>query len=169
MAEENMPAVMTLTTPGAEGAAASHAQGSCDDLSGSFLASGCQTGKAGKSHPRRVMRATAPRVATIPIGRAVAGEADPQRAMTAMAAATPEAATATKEMPAVLPSEKPPALAKKPVKTAHRRSPSRGNAAPEVAAAPPAFGFGFFGFFHTPPAGSGGVGHVAAKPARGPA
>jgi hypothetical protein len=166
MAEERMPAAMTLAAPVTEGGAVSRAQTSCDDLLGSFLAAGCQSGKAGKLHPRRVARAAGSRAATIPIGRVDAGEADPQRAMAAVSA---EAAVAPKEVPAALPSEQPPAPAKKPVKTAHRPSPSRGNAAPEVPAAPPAFGFGFFGFFHTPPAGSGGVGHVAAKPARGPA
>jgi hypothetical protein len=165
-AEERMPAAMTLAPPVTQAAAASRTQASCDDLSGSFLAPGCQSAKVAKSHLRHVARAVGSRVASVPIGRADAGEADPQRAMAAVSA---EAAVATKEVPPGLPSEQPPAPAKKPVKTVHKPSPSRGNATPEVPAAAPAFGFGFFGFFHEPPAGSGGVGHVAVKPARGPA
>jgi hypothetical protein len=153
-ADDGISATMARSTPATDRAAVPHAQISCDDLSGSFLAPQCQlgkTGKAGKSHMTRSERAAASqRVVTVSIGRADATvqvdqqnaepqKAEPQRAeprrsepqrseqqqaAASRPAAAVPAAVATNEAPTVLAPEKPAAPAKKPVQTVHKQPPS---------------------------------------------
>jgi hypothetical protein len=138
--------------------AATRAQAACDDLSGSFLAPGCQLGKAGKSRQARAARAARSRVAGIPIGRADAAfEAGSDRAAAPQLTLAAEgAALAANAAVPVQAAERPVAPAKKPVKTAPKPAPGRDIATAEAVPAAPAPGFGLFGLFHEPPrTGSG--------------
>src|SRR5580704_4327013 len=67
--DEIAPAPTVPHTVAAERAAAAHAQASCEDLSGAFLAPQCQLGKAGKSHTAHVPHEAGTRVAGVSIGR----------------------------------------------------------------------------------------------------
>jgi hypothetical protein len=173
--DESVPARTTVRTIAAERAAAAHAQASCEDLSGAFLAPQCQLGKAGKSHTAHVPHEAGTRVAGVSIGRTSAAvQAGPQDAATPAAAQDPAprmaaasrsapaaetAATvaAANEAPAVArPLPKPAMSDKKPVKIVRRQAPGPQGPGREVAsadapAAPPSPGFDLFALFHQPP------------------
>jgi hypothetical protein len=150
--------VATLAEPVTERAAPSRPPAACDDLSGSFLAPRCQLGKTGRSHAARTAHPASGRVAAVPIGRVDPGmEAEPQAAASSRAvpaAATAATATAAStafaasEASPVLPPERGPAPAKKPVRIAHKPAPTR-----DVASAdpPPSHGFDLFSLFHDAP------------------
>jgi hypothetical protein len=171
VADKGITATMARSISVTDRSGRLHAQTSCDDLSGSFLAPQCQFGKAGKLHMTRSARSAANhRIATIPIGRADATlQVDQQKAeqqteqpraaasRSALAAPAAPAVVTTNEAPTVLPPEKPAAPAKKPVKTAHKQTPSRDNAGADAMAAAPSPGFGLFGLFHEPPHTGNGV------------
>jgi hypothetical protein len=153
-ADESVPAPMARAAAMTDQRAPSRVQISCDDPSGAFLAPQCQLGRAGKSHMTRAARAASNRAATLPLGRAETspqGPAAPRASWPSPAAETAPDAVATNEAPTVLPPERPAAPAKKPVKTAHKQAPSRGDIA--SADTPPAErspGFDLFGLFHDP-------------------
>jgi hypothetical protein len=166
VADEVVPTAALARAVPTEWAAASRAQAGCDDLSGSFLAPQCQLGKAGKS--RSTHKAHAPRDAgnrvALTIGRAdAAAQAGPPEARSPdagqqeggphnatarppPAAETAVALVATNEAPAVVP--KPPAPARKPVKT-HKQAPDTATAA--IVPAARSQGFDLFALFHQPP------------------
>jgi hypothetical protein len=149
-------ATVTDRSPVVERSASARAQTSCDDLSGSFLAPQCKFGKAGRSRVTRAARsgrAGRRQVATIPIGRTEASlQVEQQRAEQprASAPAAETAPVATNADPTVAPLEKPPASAKKPVKTVHKQAPSRDVASVDAMASARSPGFGGFGLFHEP-------------------
>jgi hypothetical protein len=173
--DEGMSAPTMARVVATERAASAHAQASCDDLSGAFLAPQCQLGKAGKSHPAHAAHEAAARVASVSIGRAdAAPQAGPQDTAARAAAQepTPRIAAASRSAPAgetgvtavavseaptvVLPLPRPAVLDKKPVKIVHRQAPGQPGAGREVAgadapAAAPAPGFDLFALFHQPP------------------
>jgi hypothetical protein len=166
-----------VTERPAASAAALHAQASCDDPSGAFLAPQCRlgkNGKVGKPHMTRSARdAASQRIATVSIGRADATpqveqqrfeqpKAEQQKAAASRpvpAAETAPAAVAANEASAV----PPPVSPKKPAKTAHQQTPTRdastrdvpsrdasgrGNGGTNTMAAAPSPGFDLFGLFH---------------------
>jgi hypothetical protein len=151
-----------------ERAASAHAQASCDDLSGAFLAAQCQFGKAGKSRTARAAHEAGARVASVAIGRAadtappagprdIAAPARPaaEAAATGVVAtgvvATGVAATAVAadeaplEVPP-LPLPRPATLDKKPVKIVRKQAP--GGVAGTGTPAAPSPGFDLFALFH---------------------
>jgi hypothetical protein len=147
----------TLALGAADPATSSHAQTSCDDPSGAFLAAQCQQlGRTGKSRMTRAARAARYRPATLPIGGADASlEAPPQRPGAASPLPVAETAGAAVALEAAPPSapEKPAAPAapaKKPVKTAHKRAPNRDFASADTLPAARSPGFDLFGLFHDP-------------------
>jgi hypothetical protein len=144
IADDGVPAMMAQAVPVVgEGA---RSQTSCDDLSGSFLASRCQVGKTGK-HLARTARAARSRMAEISIGRAEAGLDDgPQGSEASRSSPAGEAAAAfaTTEAP-------PGPPAKKPVKIVHKRPPNPEIATSAPLAAPPTPGFDLFGLFREAP------------------
>jgi hypothetical protein len=158
-AADDGPSATMARAPMTDQAALAHAQTSCDDPSGAFLAPQCQRGKARKSHmtrAARAARAASYRAATLPIGGAEAGLAAAAQRPAAAPASAPAAATepapaavATNEAP---PSshERPATPAKKPVKTAHKRAPIRDIASAEHPPAARSPGFDAFGLFHEP-------------------
>jgi len=159
LADENVPAARAPAALATQMSAATRAQAACDDLSGSFLAPGCQLGKAGKSRQARTARAARSRVAGIQIGRADAAfEAGSDRAEAPPPTPIAEsAAVAANAAAPVQAAERPAAPAKKPVKTAPKPTPGRDIATAEAAPAAPAPGFGPFGLFHEPPRTASGA------------
>jgi hypothetical protein len=160
-AEVSRPATAaaTIAAPVTERAAAARAFAACDDLSGSFLAAHCQLGKTGKSHLARTAHPASNRVASVSIGRAGPGvEAEPQApavsAPPAESAAAVPTAVAANEASALLPPEKRPAPAKKPVKLVHKPVPGRDVASVDP---PPSRGFNLFSLFHQSPRTGNGV------------
>jgi hypothetical protein len=172
--DESVPARTAARTVAAERAAAAHAQASCDDLSGAFLAPQCQLGKAGKSHAAHVAHEAGTRVASVSIGRAGAAlQAGPQDAAAPAAGQepAPRIAAASRSAPAaeaaatvvaaneapsvVLPLPRPAVSDKKPVKIVHRQAPGPQGPGREVASAdaPAAAhsGFDLFALFRQPP------------------
>jgi hypothetical protein len=147
IADDGMPAMMAQAAPVAgEG---SRPQTSCDDLSGSFLASRCQLGKTGK-HLARTARAARSRMAEIPTGRAEAGLDDgPQGSGASRSSPAGEAAAAFATPEA--PPRPPAAPVKKPVKIAHKPPPNPEIATSAPSAAPPTPGFDLFGLFREAP------------------
>jgi hypothetical protein len=171
-ADEGAPARILARAVATERAASAHAQASCDDLSGAFLAPQCQLGKAGKSHAAHVAHETGTRVASVWIGRADAAPAaapqeaavlpaaqEPAPGMAATSRPAPPAETAAtvvavEDAPTVLPLPRPAALDKKPVKTVHKQPPGqqgREVASAEAQAAAPSPGFDLFALFRQPP------------------
>jgi hypothetical protein len=142
LAQKSVPATAASTAPATRELATARARSSCDDLSDSFLAPGCQLGKAGKSRVARTARAAAARAAAISSGGADAGPQPTAAATAAPAVAASEAAVAQ-------PAERP-VPAKKPVKTAHKAMPGREVATADAAPPAPATGFSLFSLFHQP-------------------
>ncbi len=143
----SMPAT-ARTTPVADvtdNAVPSRTQDSCDQPAGAFLTPQCRSVRTGKSL-KRAARAATRQAATLRIGHAEL-EAVPQPAPAAEAAM---AATATDDEMPPLPSQRPAAPAKKPVKIAQKRATSPVIASTGPAAAPRSAGFDLFGFLHDP-------------------
>jgi hypothetical protein len=155
-----MPAVVPV-----DNAALARAQATCDDLSASFLAGGCQVGK--KAHLRRSPQDAAHRVAAAPLGRTEAippaeapqaAAAQPVRAPEARSAVAASAvAPAVDRDPEASPASDKPV--KKPLKTVQKRPPS--TAPVETAATQPAQASplgGLFDLFRSPPRYANGPG-----------
>jgi len=129
---EALPAEAALpATPAPPMQLPPRAQGACDDLSTSFLAAECRSGRIGKA---RLAHARAGhRLTTVTIGRAEreheGGEAAPP---TAAKTATEAASTMPKAPPTAV-----PAKPKVPVRTVRKERPSQ-----EAAAADPGMGRG---------------------------
>jgi hypothetical protein len=180
-ADEGRPAGTMAQAAATQRAASAHAQASCDDLSGAFLAPQCQLGKTGKSHTTRAAHAAraardaGTRAANVSIGRADAAlQAGPQDAAAQAAgpqepgpriAAAPRPAPATESAATavamddapmvVLPLPRPAVSDKKPVKTVQKQTPGR-DVGRDVAsagtpAAAPSPGFDLFALFRQPP------------------
>ena len=148
--DESVPARTTVRTIAAERAAAAHAQASCGDLSGAFLAPQCQLGKAGKSHTAHVAHEAGTRVTGVSIGRAATSPSAPAAEAEATVVAADEAPAVTRPLP------RPAMSDKKPVKIVHRQAPGPQGPGREVAsadapAAAPSPGFDLFALFHRPP------------------
>lgn len=176
-ADEGVPGRNIGRAVVSERAASAHAQASCDDLSGAFLAPQCQLGKAGKSHAAHAGHEAGTRIGSVSLGRAdVAPAAAPQEAavqpavqepaprMAATSRSAPPAETAAtvvavNEAPTVvvLPVPRQAALDKKPVKTVHKQAPGQQGPGREVAsgeapaAAPSSPGVDLFALFRQPP------------------
>jgi hypothetical protein len=178
--DQGVPAATVAPAVVTERAASAHAQASCDDLPGAFLAPQCRLGKTGKSRATRtahVAHAAATEVAAVSsTGRpdaalragpqeAAAQAAGPQEsgarvvapsrpAPAAEAAAT--VAVADEAPQVALPLPRPAALDKKPVKTVHKPAPAQQAPGREIASADavpagPSHGFDLFALFHQPP------------------
>jgi hypothetical protein len=175
--DQGLPPVTVAPAVATERAASAHAQASCDDLPGAFLAPQCRLGKTGKSRATRTAHAAhgaATEVAAASIGRPDAAlRAGPQDAA-AQAAGPPESgarvAAPSRPAPAaeaaatvvaadeapqvVLPLPRPAALDKKPVRTVHKPAPAQQAPGRDIASAdavPAGHGFDLFALFHQPP------------------
>jgi hypothetical protein len=156
VADEVVPAATLARAVVTERAAASRAQATCDDLSGSFLAPQCQLGKAGKSrstHMARARHAAAqagpPEGASREAGPQESGSRKVATPRPAPAVETAAIAIATDEAATVAMPPKPAAPAKKPVKTERKQAPDAATAGNAPAA--PSLGFDPFALFRQPP------------------